>query len=101
MIRKQIRVFLMELDNRGVDASKRDKMNKISGITEIMMKGRKEIRKQQLFKCRIDKIEFQMSYFTTRIKEINDELKELHKNDNAYLPLKSILISRTDTGLKL
>ena len=54
----------------------------MDALSDIMIKGRKEMSKQRLFKCRIDKIEFEMRYHTSRIKEISEELKELREDGN-------------------
>ena len=62
-----------KMNERGVDKQNEN----ICKLTEMMMKGRKEMQKQRLFKCRIEKIEFEMRYYGTRIKEIRDEMKEL------------------------
>ena len=62
-----------KMNERGVDKQNEN----IFKLTEMMMKGRKEMQKQRLFKCRIEKIEFEMRYYGTRIKEIRDEMKEL------------------------
>ena len=67
--------YMQELDKRGVN-KETAQLNKLA---DIMMKGRVEMRKQRLYKCRIDRIEFQMRYYTTRIKEITDELRELRQ----------------------
>ena len=48
--------------------------------------------KQRLFKYRIDKIEFQMKYHNSRIKEIQDEVNGLREygddDDESLLELK-------------
>ena len=62
-----------KMNERGVDKQNQN----ICKLTEMMMKGRKEMQKQRLFKCRIENIEFEIRYYGTRIKEIRDEMKEL------------------------
>ena len=67
--------YMQELDKRGVN-KETAQLNKLA---DLMVKGRVEMRKQRLYQCRIDRIEFQMRYYSTRIKEINDELRELRQ----------------------
>lgn len=72
-----------KMNERGIDAVSQNENEKISALTDIIIKGRKEMQKQRLFKCRIDKIEFEMRYYGTRIKEIRDEIKELAEDDDS------------------
>ena len=81
--KKDEKSYMAELDNRGMNQSQKDENNKIKEITEIMMKGRKEMAKQRLYKCRIDKIEFEMRNYSSRINEIVDELKELREDGDS------------------
>ena len=71
------RSYMKELDERGV---KKDTVE-LRKLTDLMVKWRVEMRKQRLFQCRKDKIEFEMRYHTTRIKEISDELKDLREDE--------------------
>ena len=61
-MKKEEKSYMIELDNCGTNQSNKDENDKIKEITEIMMKGYKEMAKQRLYKCRIDKIEFEMRY---------------------------------------
>ena len=82
-VKKEEKSYMIELDNRGTNQSNKDENDTIMEITEIMMKGCKEMSKQRLYKCRIDKIEFEMRYYSSRIKEIVDELKELREDGDS------------------
>ena len=74
--------YLKDLDVRGENASDKDRNAQLNDIGEIMKRGRKEMAKQRLYKCRIDKVEFEMRYQTSRIKEIKDELIELRDDSD-------------------
>ena len=62
---------------RGLSRGVKENNDQLGELGNILIKGRKEMAKQKLFKCRIDKIEFQLKYYTSRIKEIQDEVNEL------------------------
>ena len=81
---------MVELNNHGVNYFQKDENDKVKEITEIMMKGRKEMGKQRLYKCCIDKIEFEMRYYSSRIKEIVDGLKELREDDKKEEEIKQL-----------
>mmetsp|Transcript_20672 Transcript_20672/g.19901 ORF Transcript_20672/g.19901 Transcript_20672/m.19901 type:complete len:83 (+) Transcript_20672:191-439(+) len=50
-------------------------------MTHIMVNCRKELQKQCLYKCKINKVEFELNFASDRIKEIREELKELREDD--------------------
>lgn len=52
-------------------------------IKSIIIEGRKESEKQNLFKFRDNKIEFDMTHCANRVKEIREEIEEL-KEDAEY-----------------
>ena len=62
---------------RGLSRGVKENNDQLGELGNILIKGQKEMAKQKLFKCRIDKIEFQLKYYTSRIKEIQDEVNEL------------------------
>ena len=79
---------LYERDKGKLDKERDDQFDKLS---DMMIKGGKEMGKQRLFKCRIDKIEFEMRYQTSRIKEIKDEMEELREDsDDAEEKLETL-----------
>ena len=57
--------YIKDLDNCGDNKSNKKENDKWGGLGIILIKGRREISKQRLFKCRIDKIEFEMRYHTS------------------------------------
>ena len=66
--------------SRGVSRGIKENNDQLGELGNILMKGRKEMAKQRLFKCRINKIEFQLKYQTSRIKEIQDEIREVRED---------------------
>ena len=48
-----------------------------SSIKYISIKGRKEMKKQRLFKCQMQKIELELKFAGERHNEIKEELQEL------------------------
>ena len=54
--------LLEKMNQHGIDSALQRDNDNISALTDIMMKGRKEMQKQRLYKCCIDKIEFEMQY---------------------------------------
>ena len=49
-------------------------------IKTIIIDGRKESEKQELFKCWTNKIEFDLKYCSDRVKEIREEIGELKED---------------------
>ena len=67
---KEEKAYLKEMEVCGTDKFSQDEASMYSNLTELMMKGRKEIQKQRLFKCRVNKIKFELKFATSRINEI-------------------------------
>ena len=67
--------YVKDLDRRGDSRLNKEANDNLGELGSILIKGRKEMEKQRLFKCRIYKIEFEMRYQTSKIKEIQDEIK--------------------------
>ena len=74
--------YVKDLDRRGDSRLNKEANGQLGELGSILMKGRKEMAKQRLFKCHIDKIAFQMKYQTSRIKEIQYEIKHLRGDGN-------------------
>ena len=68
------------LEYRGTPKEVSDNNQQMNEIKTIIIDGRKESEKQKLFKCRTNKIEFDMRYCTERVKEIREEISELKED---------------------
>ena len=68
------------LEYRGTPKEISDNNQQMNEIKSIIIEGRKESEKQKLFKCRTNKIEFDMRYCTDRVKEIREEIEELKED---------------------
>ena len=78
---KEEKFYLKELEKRGTNSYKAEEESRFDALKDIMVKGREEMSKQRLYKCRINKIEFQLRFAAARIKEIKEELQEI-KDDS-------------------
>ena len=71
---KKEKLHIKELEKRGMNSYQAEEASRFESLKDIMVKGRKEMSKQRLYKCRINKIEFQLRFAAARIKEIKEEL---------------------------
>ena len=77
---KEEKAYIKDLEVRGTAKFAEEEAGRYTALASIMVKGRKEIQKQRLFKCRINKIEFELRFAASRINEIREELKELKED---------------------
>ena len=66
-----------ESEYRGTPKAILENQQQMDKIKAIIINGRQESEKQNLFKCRTNKIEFDMKYCADRVKEIKEEIAEL------------------------
>ena len=69
--------YIDALEYRGLPKAISEDNQQMDDIKNIILAGRKESEKQKLFKCRTNKIEFDMKYCADRVKEIREEIVEL------------------------
>ena len=69
------------MEYQGTPKDLRSKESEMQGIQSIIINGRKEAQKQKLYKLRIDKIEHDMMYAASRIKEVREEISELKEDE--------------------
>ena len=71
------------LDVRGDSISAKKQAEQMLALTGIMIDGRTELKKMQLYKVRIGKLELELKYHASRINELKEEVKEL--KEDGYL----------------
>uniref|UniRef100_A0A7S2RP34 Uncharacterized protein n=1 Tax=Eucampia antarctica TaxID=49252 RepID=A0A7S2RP34_9STRA len=69
-----------ELEFRGTPEGIKMRDNEMEGIQYLILKGREEIQKQKLFKCKNDNLQFEMKYAANRVNEIWEEIVELKED---------------------
>ena len=74
------KAYVKELEVRGKGKFADVEAGRLNTLTNIMVKGRKEMSKLRLFKIRVNKIEFELKFTASRIKEILEEIKELRED---------------------
>ena len=70
--------YVRDLENRGSSSTQ----DEVTNLSNIMIKGRKEMQKQKLFRCRISKVEFRMKFAASRVNEIREEISEMKEESD-------------------
>ena len=69
--------YVRRLEARGQSKASSRESERMLELTSLMVNGRRELSKMQLYQCKINNMEFQLKFTTSRIKEIKEEIREL------------------------